>query len=497
MVISSPVPPVMHTGGERTELEKTASANLTSDTIDVVRSSVGMNTANEDELINLEQAAIKAQAAFRGYLARRAFCALKCIIRLQAQVRGHLVRRQAVATLSCMRAIVEFQALARGRSVRLSGDGIHMLQKYAPGELVEKKRVDLLGTSLRSEKLSTNAFGTKLVASLHTTMPLHIWYDPAEPNSVPKWLQRWSSSHFWDPLPRPKKAPDSKPKRKQTKSQPEEPETGRPKRSVRRVPAANLESNPIKSSENEKPKPTSRKTSNHQPESVQEHSHNELEKVKRSLRKISVSASEKPEVATEKPPIGLDHASDSPNPDASEQGSVQPFVELHDVITEPPEPKPEPLPVPSLEAKPQDGLQDDHRPVEPSAGEANGNVELNGSEDHRSQENHKTRRRKSFPAKQEYAESGLQNTAALPSYMAATESAKAKLRAQAVAKAAEDGGENGFIRRHSLPSSTGKLSLQSPRVQKPLQANGKGWNKSNKPQIFARDDKMVQTGWKR
>lgn len=490
MVISSPVPPVMHTGGERTELEKTASANLTSDTFEVVRSTVGMNTANEDELINREQAATKAQAAFRGYLARREFCALKGIIRLQAQVRGHLVRRQAVATLSCMRAIIEFQALARGRRVRLFGDGNHMFRKYAPGELADKKRADLLGTSLRLEKLSTNAFGTKLVASSHTTMPLRIRYDPTEPNSVPKWLQRWSSSHFWDPLPRPKKVPDSKPKRKQTKLQLEEPETGRPKRSVRRVPAANLESNPIKSSENEKPKPTSRKTSNHQPESVQEHSHNELENVKRSLRKISVLASEKSEVVTKKPPIGLDHSSDSPNPDASEQGSVQPFVELNDVIiTEPPEPEPEPLPVPPpLEAKPQD---------EPSAGETDGNVELNGSENHCSKENQKTRRRKSFPAKQEYTESGLQNTAALPSYMAATESAKAKLRAQAAAKAAEDGGENGFIRRHSLPSSTGKLSLQSPRVQKPLQANGKGWSKSNKPQIYARDDKMVQTGWKR
>ncbi|KVI02496.1 protein of unknown function DUF4005, partial [Cynara cardunculus var. scolymus] len=464
MVISSPVPPIMHISGEHTELEKTASANLTSDTTEVVRSTVGLNTAKEDELIKLEQAATKAQAAFRGYMARRAFCALKGIIRLQAQVRGRLVRKQAVATLRCMRAIVEFQALARGRRVRLSGDGSHMLRKYAPGELVDKKRADLLGTSLRSEKLSTNAFGTK--------------YDATEPNSVPKWLQRWSSSRFWEPLPQQEKKPNSKPKRKQTKLQPEEPESGRPKRSVRRVPAANLESNLVKSTETEKPKLTSRKTSSHQPESVQEHSHNELEKVKRNLRKISILTSEKSEVPTEKLPIVLDHVSDSPNPDTSAQGSVQPFVELNDVITEPPEPEPEPLPVPPLEAKPQDGLQDDHQAVEPLAGETNGNVELNGSENNCSKENQKTRRRKSFPAKQEYGESGLPNTAALPSYMAATESAKAKLRAQAVAKAAEDGGENGFIRRHSLPSSTtGKPSLQSPRVQKPLQANGKGWTK--------------------
>uniref|UniRef100_A0A251TIW2 Putative IQ motif, EF-hand binding site n=1 Tax=Helianthus annuus TaxID=4232 RepID=A0A251TIW2_HELAN len=45
---------------------------------------------------------------------------LKGIIRLQALVRGHLVRRQAVVTLRCMRAIIEFQALTRGRMVRLT-----------------------------------------------------------------------------------------------------------------------------------------------------------------------------------------------------------------------------------------------------------------------------------------------------------------------------------------------------------------------------------------
>lgn len=66
--------------------------------------------------------------------ARRAFWALKGIIRLQALVRGHLVRRQAVATLKCMRAIVEFQALARGRKVRLG----QPLQKHPSREFLVK-----------------------------------------------------------------------------------------------------------------------------------------------------------------------------------------------------------------------------------------------------------------------------------------------------------------------------------------------------------------------
>lgn len=66
--------------------------------------------------------------------ARRAFQALKGIIRLQALIRGHLVRRQAVATWRCMQAVIKFQALARGRKVRLSEVGIEVLKKRRLGE---------------------------------------------------------------------------------------------------------------------------------------------------------------------------------------------------------------------------------------------------------------------------------------------------------------------------------------------------------------------------
>ncbi|KAJ0692573.1 putative IQ motif, EF-hand binding protein [Helianthus annuus] len=478
MVISSPVPHVVHASGEHTELEKTTSTNLTSDTVEVVRSNLALNTANEDEFIRLEQAATVAQAACRGYLARRAIWAIKGITRLQAHIRGHLVRRQAVATLSCMRSIVEFQALTRGIIVRLSVDNRHVLQKFTAGELLDKKNTGLLKKSLRSEKLSTNAFGTKLVASSHSTMPLSIQYDPTEPNSARNWLDRWSTSYFWEPLPKPKRVPDTKPKRKQMKSQHEETEPARPKRGARRVSVPNLEGRLVNSSENEKSKPTLRKMSSQQKDSVQEQSHIELEKVKQSLRKISVSVSsvgpsEKPEIITENSEnsLGTDQSFEKVN-DLNDEMTILPLAE--------------PLPVPPLEedkAKPPHNvLQDNNHTVEIDPPEING------------KESQKARRRKSFPVKEEHhPESVLQNTPTLPSYMAATESAKAKLRALAL----EDGAESGFVRRHSLPSSTGKLSLQSPRVQKPLQANVKGWSRSNKSQISARDDKMLQTGWKR
>ncbi|KAL8229161.1 hypothetical protein R6Q57_014061 [Mikania cordata] len=493
MVISSPVP--IHVGGEHTELEKAACINLTSDAVDVLRSNLGPRAINENEFIKLEQVAIMVQAAIRGYMARRAFLALKGITRLQAQIRGHLVRRQAVATLSCMHAIVKFQALTRGVIVRLSADNHHVFQKHTPGELVDKKRTDFLEKLLQSEKLSTNVFVTKLVASSHIVMPLSIQYDTTEPNSATNWLERWSASLFWELPPKLKKNPDTKPKRQQMKLQHENTELGRPKRSARRVSAPDLDCRLVNSSENEKPKPTLRKVSSQQMESVQEQSYSELEKVKLSLRKISVSTfgpPEKNEIVTKKLEISLDKASESPDLYASDQGTVQLIEKVNEINKVMPVlPLPEQLPIPPLEedkVKPHNVLQNDHHSAKTEPPEINDKV------CNYSKENQKTKRRKSFPVKEEHQpENLLQSVPALPSYMAATESAKAKLRAYTM----EDNAENGFVRRHSLPSSTGKLSLQSPRVQKPLQANAKGWTKSNKSQISARDDKTLQTGWKR
>lgn len=335
-------------------------------------------------------------------------------------------------------------------------------------------------------------------------MPLHIIYDPSEPNSLPMWLERWSASYFWRPCPQPKKL--VKP---QKKLQTSEAEMQKSKRGIQKAAATNTQSfTTLSTSEVEKPKQKLRRVSHSSVDPLQECPQNEIEKVKRSLRKVHSPVLEntvhqevedkKPQESLEKPSIissgdALHKRSKSSCSENMKKDAVLTIPDLLDAenIPEPVKGKEEVglsfgnKSTDEVKQSVENHVNDETTPL------SNGNHKSPNIKDGSSNGNAKISRKPSLTVKQEAAENGLESTPSptLPSYMAATESAKAKLKAQGSPRFGQDGSEvSNLSRRHSLPSSTNsKGHSPSPRTQKGNISGGKAGNKSGKREVPGRE----------
>lgn len=444
------------------------------------------------EKLQLTEAAIKVQAACRSYLACQTFQTLKGVIQLQALIRGHLVRRQAVSALYCVKGIVKLQALARGYNVRCSDIGLAVQKIRKDTHCSNSIRAV---SSTQAEKLSENVFVCKLLASSPSAVPLSLNGDPGEPNLAWKWLDYWTQSHFWAPLPKLKRKLDSVSDEKNGSSQTVE--TGEVKKNTRKSTSLKADNGPNLGSNKSKLRP--KKDSSHPLSSAQEQPQKETKKS--SAEKVHNGS----EVVNEKRKSSgrkiLDHAVT----DISEKGPSASSEKAKD-STEPKSKESDPEKALGQQANDKnDEPHNDPFAVLKTSVEKGENERIQGvSDDLNGGDNcisNNCQRRASLPANFNDQDNELYNTPRLPSYMAPTESAKAKLRAQGSPRFATDLVEkNGTTRRHSLSSSlNGKSGSFSPRAERLVAMSSRGAIRSDRSLSSSRDgtEKIIQPQWRR
>ncbi|XP_031404722.1 protein IQ-DOMAIN 32 isoform X2 [Punica granatum] len=159
-----------------------------------------------------ESTVVLIQSAVRRFLAQKECLRLKNVIKLQAAVRGHLVRKHAVGTLRCVQAIVKMQALVRAHQARALAEGLladNNVEDGKPNEDVHKSQASdkanvkskLSVTYVSIEKLLSNRFARQLLESTPREKPINIKCDMSKSNSAWTWLERWMSVYSAEPSP--------------------------------------------------------------------------------------------------------------------------------------------------------------------------------------------------------------------------------------------------------------------------------------------------------
>ncbi|KAI3521511.1 hypothetical protein L1887_10981 [Cichorium endivia] len=119
-----------------------------------------------------KRAAVKIQTVFRAHLARKAFRALKGLVKLQALVRGFLVRKRAAATLHSMQALIRAQAAIRSERARRSFTKDHEVRHRKSIGKFDIDRNEFHSKRLSAYESSTNCYdGSPKIVEIDTYRP--------------------------------------------------------------------------------------------------------------------------------------------------------------------------------------------------------------------------------------------------------------------------------------------------------------------------------------
>ncbi|XP_051142462.1 protein IQ-DOMAIN 21-like [Andrographis paniculata] len=151
-----------------------------------------------------EKAATIIQSYYRGYLARRALRALKGLVRLQALVRGHNVRKQAQMTMRCMQALVRVQGRVRARRLQIAREKLRGkpddVDEHEERKMITRDKALLAYNPLPHQQRMQQVLHSRLdgVGDVNS-FGLYGGDDVDKPQWGWNWLERWMESQTYHP----------------------------------------------------------------------------------------------------------------------------------------------------------------------------------------------------------------------------------------------------------------------------------------------------------